>query len=540
MKRVDARESRGFVLVAVVIVVAAAILVATGALFTARAATAGARAGESERALRAAALDGVATAAESLASQRREILAGATPLLGAAVLSVVDGDATIEVRAMPLGNGETLESENAKIDIHAATPAALASLVAEDSREAQELVERIASARPLASVDGAASLVGAASRGPALRALLGPLRTLGESEPSRAGDESSEPRPLVSLVTVHAREALVRGDGARRLDLVAAFDDGAGTGGASASLAEFEDAERETLARLVESLEKSGDSDGPVDDGAVARALLARGVVAERIDAVLDRVTLAPGDIAPARLDIVRADARAIAALPGMNREIADRIVDLRDSLDERERLGVSWLFSRRVVDADRFGRIAGSVTHRSTMWRFRIEARRAAPDRDEDGPAASEAVAAFDCIVDVADESPRIVSLRDVSMLPAARLLLASRLASDASVDATDPDSEDAGETRGAARAGSVAGAFDERLADGPGDVPDEAPAEGGGEGRSEAPNEPPFARGGEVRVETESRPLDERARPATIDRPVRRAGASRTGRDVAPSSRE
>lgn len=538
MTRIARRSRRGFVLVAVVIVVAAAILVATGALFTARAATAGARAGDQERELRAAALDGVALAAESLASQRREILGGATPALDSLVLAVADGAARIEVRAMPLGNGKTLESENAKLDLHALGAAALSALVAEDSREAQELVERIASARPLSSVDGAAALVASGERGLALRALLGPLRTLGES------DAKDAPAPLVSLLSVHAREALVRRDGTRRLDLVAAFDESSGAGSSTASLSEFEDAEREVLARLVETAAK--DAESASDDGAIARALLARGIATDRIDAILDLATLEAGESAPARLDIVRADARAIAAIPGLDREIADRIVDLRDSLDERERLGIGWLLSRRVLDGERFGKIAGLVTGRSTMWRFRIEARRAMEGSSDDAPldadersgagsassdALSSAVVAFDCIVDVAGEEPRIVFLREVSMLPAARLLLATQQASASESGARARADEPVNE--------SVNESGDEAAGESRTSADDFPSAEASTVSNSERAEESPFSDRIELPRETAARPLEDSARPATIERSVRRAQTSRTGRDVVPDTR-
>ena len=56
----------GFVMVAVLIVVAAAILVASGAIFTAHGEIISARAAGLERRLRDAALDGVALAADAL------------------------------------------------------------------------------------------------------------------------------------------------------------------------------------------------------------------------------------------------------------------------------------------------------------------------------------------------------------------------------------------------------------------------------------------------------------------------------------------
>lgn len=515
-----ARPVQGFVLVAVVIVVAAAILVATGALFAARASTAAARSSESERLLRAAALDGVAATASAMHAQRAEILRGATPALEPLVFVRDDAGDRLEVRLMPLPAGGMVESEGAKLDANAVDAATLAKVAVDASREAQELAETLAQARPLESLDGAAGLAAAGARGPALKALLGTLRFLGEADEARSAG-ASEPLPLVSLLTVHARESLLDRDGARRLDLVAAFGDGSGAGEARASLAMFDDAEREVLARVAESARKSGGA----DDGAIAKALLARGVKPERIDEILDRTTLAEGDVAAPRLDLLRADARVLAAVRGLDDESAARIVDLRESLDDAERLGTSWLLARRVLDAGRWATVAGRLSHRSTAWRFRVEARRmgsedadseVAPvsDRRDAGvgstAAGGEAVAAFDCIVDVAGDSPRIVFLRDVSLLPSARLLLASEVAA-----------AGAGSTRGDA----VGAAPRVPIAEA---SPDEASS--------------PFAsRAGDAggisdAADSPVGDLEPVAQPATIGSPAERTGAGAVGRDVAP----
>jgi hypothetical protein len=54
-----------------------------------------------------------------------------------------------------------------------------------------------------------------------------------------------------------------------------------------------------------------------------------------------------------------------------------------------------------------------------------------------------------------------------------------------------------------------------------------------------SERAEEPPFSDRIELPRETAARPLEDSARPATIERSVRRAQTSRTGRDVVPDTR-
>ena len=232
--------------------------------------------------------------------------------------------------------------------------------------------------------------------------------------------------PLIELLTVHGAEPLVDLDGAPRLDLIAAFGAGGSGDRATASLSQFEDTERIALERVAKDAKEGA------DDGAIARALLAKGIDLARIDDILSTCTLQAGTHGVARLDIVRADVRALAALDGLGADAAARIVDLRDSLDETERKGTSWLVSRRVLTNEQFGAVAGRITNRSALWRVRVEARIVAASDDETGLATATAsqgdeprgAYAFDCVVDVSTDPARIAFLRDISMLPTARAL--------------------------------------------------------------------------------------------------------------------
>ena len=539
---------RGFVMIAVLVVVAAAILVATGAIFAARAATVTSRASDTERRLRDAALDGVLLAADRIGADREKILAGAAPTAEPLVLEIPDGDRRIEVRLVPQWNGELFASEAAKIDANLAAPEALEKLTEDGAEVARELVARLAARRPLTSIDALPALATASEASEALREVLGPLRAIGDERDDleESGAESrarASVPPLVELLTVHGAEPLVDAVGEPKLDLVAAFGGGA-EGQSTASLSQFEDAERDVLEAAVRDA-RGGSPDGgggaAADDGVVARELIARGVDLARIDQILAGCTLEAGTHGAPRLDIVRADVRALAALDGLGAEAAARIVDLRDSLDETERRGTSWLVSRRALTTEQYGAVAGRITHRSALWRFRIEARiergegetgvRSARARSStagnaprDDPRASYA---FDCIVDVSTERPRIAFLRDVSLLPTARALamLAGNAAADEEMPKTDSD-------------GGSARAFDDG-SDGAGDggdaddastatsgVDDDRPARAGSR-RSPRPDfdfRPPTAR----MTDPSAAPSTDAARE-----PPSRGRVSPTGRD-------
>lgn len=426
-QRTQRRAQTGFVMVAVLVIVAAAILVATGAIFAARAALSSSRASDFERRLRDAGLDGVALAVDAVARDRDKILAGAAPSSDELLLEIPDGLRRIEVRLVPQPGGELFASEAGKLDANASTPDALAKVVDASSELAQQIVGSIAGRRPLTSVDAAVALAPAARSEDALREVLGPLRAIGDeregADESRGPADRDDAPPLVAMLTVLGAEPLIDEEGRPRLDLVAVFGDQAGAEQATASIAEFEDSERDVLSAVARKA-KSTD-----DDGVIARALIERGVDLARVDRILASCTVQAGSHGTPRVDIVRASQRVLAALDGLGPEAATRIVDVRDSLEQDERAGTAWLVSRRILTTEQYGLVAGRITGRSLLWRFRVEAR-VVSDREDGagvGPAGEadpRATAAFDCVVDVSSERGRIAFLRDVSMLPTARVL--------------------------------------------------------------------------------------------------------------------
>lgn len=481
------RTRAGFALLAVVVVVAAAVLVTTGALFASRAATVHAAASASEARLRHAALDGVALMADRLAGSRAAVLAGASPdaesldLVDSLLFSTGDGAELIEVRLAPMPNGAFVESEGAKLDFARAGADAIAALLDGASPERRALLEAARASGPRSSLDGAASFVAPAERLRALRELLGGLRTVGAAFAEDATTEPDAERPIISLVTVHAHEALVAADGSPRIDLVSLLAEDSGVeagsapaGSTPAALDEFSDAEREVFRSVVRQ------SRGAADDARLAKALAGRGVPPERIAAILDRVTTHEGALAPARLDVARAPRAVLAAFPGLGSEAAARIDDVRDSLDEDERATTAWLVERRVLSPEGYAEVVAQLSPRSTAWRFRVEASNMPRDAEAgDELSASSAVpgvgrrfAAFDCIVDVGAEEPRIVFLRDVSLLETARIL--ARAESQPSTDAEaveardavrrDPESDSSAESRPPARGDAPANSAQSR----------------------------------------------------------------------------
>ena len=474
-----AQKTSGFVLVAVLVVLAAAILIATGSIFAARSATAASRASIAEERLRSAALDGVALAVDAIARDRARILAGGTPELESALLERVDGEERIEVQlvAMPLGG--FAEPEGAKFPL-ARLDATLTDVLgkssgADEVREA--IFAALASARERTSVESVLAQIAESDRVRALKALLGPLRTATVS-----GDRVSDERPsddaelpVISLVSAHARESLVDASGTERLDLIAATgaedsarESAGGTGveerRSDAALEAFDEAELKAIE------ESARDVPAEPDDGRIAQACLARGVPLSRREEILTKNTLHAGKLAPARLDLLRAPRpvlEAFAQAEGLPDGFAERVESVRESLDPAERANTAWLVERRVLSAEEHARIAGRVTSRSTAWRFRVVAQLevggddfAASERlttfDERGGSSRKgassgtndsrggALAVFDAIVEVGGQVPRLVYLREVSLLDTARALGL------ALIDRASDDADRALETRG------------------------------------------------------------------------------------------
>jgi len=435
--RLSSRAS-GFVLLAVLVLVAAAILIATGGIFAARSATASSRASLADAALRGAALDGVAVAADMLAAERGTILAGGKSAfeereddVERLLFERVDGDERIEVVLVRMPSGGSFEPEGAKLPsawLDEVSAARLASALGSDAA-VEPLLAALRASPDATSVDSIVERLPEGERAAALRTLLGPLRT------TTALEDDRETPPLVSLVGVHARETLVDATGTPRLDVIGALGlaegDGTTTERSDAALERFDDAEIEAFEQAAR---KAG---AEPDDAELAGALLARGVELARRDAILSSATLHAGAIAPARLDLVRAPRavlEAFAARERLSDGFAERVEAVRATLEEGERTGTAWLVDRRVVSAEEHARIAGRITSRSTAWRCRVVARQIVRGEDDDDFDGAEepvrgAIAVLDAIIEIGADEPRIVFLRDVSLLDTARALAVARI---------------------------------------------------------------------------------------------------------------
>jgi hypothetical protein len=138
---------------------------------------------------------------------------------------------------------------------------------------------------------------------------------------------------------------------------------------------------------------------------------------------VLDSVTIYSGGWRSGRVDINTAPREVLQALPGLDAETASAIIDVRESLAEEERFDRLWPVTQGVLEAEAWAEALDFVTTRSLLWRARIVAGTIAADDSEEAlqsPLVWEVL--YDCSVD----PPRLVEVRDISMLELTARMLA------------------------------------------------------------------------------------------------------------------
>ena len=441
--RSDRRPRRSFVLIAVLVVVALAIFFVTALLFLVQAERTGDAARRDAARGRALARSGIERVLVSLDQQRDRILAGDRPRLDEQfVIDETNGRVGV-VRLLPVTpGGERLAPEAAKLDVNDVTVEQLVATKLVEEEIATRIVAWRNAHRPVQSI---ASLLEV--RGVTPELLYGPLDRirpsrdargetlgLGDRVGARLSDGAS--RGLADVLTVHAAEPALQRDGDRRIPLDVAWS--------SELERRFERQSADRTTAVVGDLLRNDVTDL---DRAV-RGLRNRGIEPAAWGEILDQITPTDG-IAYGRLDVNAAPAAALQALPEINEDQAQQIVDARGALPADARAYPTWLVTESIVDAERYGALAGAVTTRSWTYRVRLAAGEIDPG---DAEERIEAPVIYDVVIDLVDPRARIAYLRDVTDLELVALL------ADAASPSEDDDTQ--GEDRSARRsAGSSRG---------------------------------------------------------------------------------
>lgn len=427
---------RGFVLIAVMVIVGIAMLVVLATLILVRAETATAATHERSAQSRALAWSGVQAIGATLDRQRDRILAGSTPH--------IDGEITIYeaagrlgvVRLVPFSDDEPIRAEAGRVDLNHADAAALAATGLVDAALAGRIVAarqarggRFASELELLEVDGVTPemLFGSLDR------LASPTRGAGPGVArASSGREGafgpvgvrSSAAGLLDVVTVHGVEPMLQRDGSPQLRLGDGWSEALERAVTEKFGAEF--------ATALHPLVAGGTL---VDDAALVAALRSRNVEPRDWPKPLDAFTTEPGDYHGGRLDLNSAPYEALLALPGITPPQAAELVRQRDGLSFDDRATATWPLLRGVVDADQFQAIADRVTVRCWMWRVRFEAGEvAASDAEGGGDDATaadspslDAPVIWEAVIDLTTPEWRVAYLRDATLLPVAIAMAAA-----------------------------------------------------------------------------------------------------------------
>ena len=459
------RSPRGVALAAVLLVGMGIMLLALGVIHLVRSEVAvlGAAADlEQSRLLGRSAIRAVAV---ELSRARALMLRGETPRLPETIeLFELDdgiGSGVAIARILPTGPGGTiLVAEAGRLDLNLVDAESLADTGYLNIEEARTVIAA-RTARPGGRFDSVLdllSLVGDVSFSPSR--MHGPLDEISilsqvDSDEETSGDRiltrldadlGAEVRGLADLLTVNAFEPDVRRDGSPRLV------DGAATSEDVESLA-IEG--RDTAALLEKFLQSESPPDGdapensegiinevPIDSDGAEREAGPRTADSEG-DGLLSRLrsvqSLGLGDLGVAYdsvtdsssgwrnglLDINTASTPALLGIRGIGPELAAAIVARRESVPANRRFDRVWPVVEGLVDAKEWDEIAPRITTRSLLWRVTLAVGLV---RDGDVGESLEHPTVWEVVFDCGSVPPRVVELRDVTMLELVAKLLAAR----------------------------------------------------------------------------------------------------------------
>lgn len=414
------QRRRGLVLFAVLVIVGSAVLVATTVVFLVGGEVAG---GANERELlrtRAAGLSGVQAVAARLGGQRQLMIEGGTPLLdGELVLWETTGE-TATARVLPLdASNATLVAESARVPIVGATVESLVATGAMDESLAGRVLALRDGGPRLGSIDALLQPRGGAD-GLTPVELYGPLDRLAASltrDPHEQRDRALEASvgiadgalPVRDLLTALSHEPPIRVDGSPRLRIDGEWTDDhrgevdAALGGGSAV--------------VLEAAMKAGQP----SLASLFAAWRAKHPDPREWHAFLDGVTLGDGPIEQ-RLDIMHASAAALRSLPGVTKDIAERIVREREGLPVESRRSIAWLAERSILDADGCAALIERATTRCLLWRVRVMATIVRAKETLPRPGV-----VFEAVIDCSAARPRIAALRDLTGIDTVASMLLS-----------------------------------------------------------------------------------------------------------------
>jgi DNA uptake protein ComE-like DNA-binding protein len=371
---------------------------------------------------RALAWSGVQAAIVRLNEQRDVILEGSAPSLDGQFV-IYETESRLGVaRLLPVGpGGERLVPEAGKLDVNGADADLLADTGLVDDAQASAIIDRRDGTlgRPYQSVGELLGVEGLSAED-----LYGPIEEIAAGdEPESFGDgvpmtgASGAPealRGLADVVTVYSFEPALQRNGRLRINLNRPWSDELRDRVSD----RFGSDAAQTLQRIMES--------GTTfeTEAKVFEVLRFFQVPVDDWPDIVDAFTTEEGDFHFGRLDINTAPYEALAALPGLEPEQAEEIVQIRDDLDPDERDTIAWPAVQGIVEAEAYDQLAGRITTRSWTWRLRL----AAGEVDADDPEADLIdPVLYEVVIDLSAPRPRVAYLRDITWMRATAMIAAA-----------------------------------------------------------------------------------------------------------------
>lgn len=408
---------RGTILLAVMLVITLSALAATTAMYLGEASGEGSRMSLKRTRSRAMAWSGVQAVMAELADQRDKLLDGENPLITTQWQLFEEAGRRGVVRLIALAKDDTAQeqwilSEATRLDLNSAT----ADMLLKIPGITKELAAAIVAARQqgFSSIDELVRVPG-----------MKPELLWGETEHAVTNAEPSAAPggTLDSFLTVFAFDPNVQAGidpaapdlrGKLRLNLNTPW---------SESL--------ETALKDRFGADAAANAKKLFDKGASFKTLkdLCGVFQQERLPTatwptLLDSFTNSPDPFIGGRVDINRAPAAVLAAIPGFTPEAADEVVKVRQSLDAAARRTIMWPVTQGILKEDKFMEAVDYLTTRSMQWRVRVEVGMMESESSSAREPALEDRLVLEAVIDVASERPRVAYLRDVTLLDSARVM--------------------------------------------------------------------------------------------------------------------
>lgn len=431
-KRPRQQPRRALALFAVLIVIVIGALAGTTALVVSGAERARTAHAQHAAHARAAAESGLDAVLAQLATQRDAVLRGDAPDVGQGLtLRVLPDGARVVFRIIDLdpATDGRLASENARLDINTATREIL-SAIPDLTPEAVDAILRARARAPIEDVTDLASIAGltledlilaepGGFEGGAIARLL--TATAFDPNTQAGAGPGGEERAGLDRIPIHQEDADLRAALAQRVE---------------PEIAEF-------------VLERLGD-ERPASMPALVNRLGIANAEDDRRRALIDVLALHAEPIDTGRVDLNRAPAPVLAALPGIDAAQAEAIVGARDGLDDQTRRDLFWPVRQGLVPPAEYAQATEWLAVRSMQWRVRIEGG-VVPGEDDPfddiigGPGAMDSAAAriagavgeagvpdaplrprvvLEAVIDLSADRPRLAMIADLTEMPVVRAL--------------------------------------------------------------------------------------------------------------------